>query len=98
MTFRTKSYGGYTGNYTVSAVSLYQWRYTTEEATFEVYLLGDVNGDGKVRVDDVLAVALSFGLNEGDPNWNPLYDLNGDGKIRVDDILIVAIAFGKYSG
>jgi len=59
-----------------------------------VTLLGDVNGDRKVRVDDVLAVALSFGLSEGDPGWNPSYDLNDDGKIRVDDILIVAEEFG----
>jgi len=100
-TFRTKSYGGRTGNYTVSAVSLYQWWYTAEQATFEVYLLGDVNGDGKVRVDDVLAVALAFGLNEGDPGWDPRYDLSpppdGDDKIRVDDVLVVAMAFGKYA-
>jgi hypothetical protein len=54
-----------------------------------------VNGDRKVRVDDVLLVAQHFGLNEGDPGWNPQCDLTGDGKVRVDDVLIVAQGFGK---
>jgi hypothetical protein len=96
MTFRTNGYGGFTGNYTVTATSLYQYFYVSAQKTFNVYLVGDVNGDGKVRVDDVLLVAQHFGLNEGDPGWNPQCDLTGDGKVRVDDILLVAQAFGKY--
>jgi len=58
-------------------------------------LLGDVNGDGKVRIDDILAVALAFGSEPGDPNWDPDCDVNGDGKVRVDDILIAAQNFGQ---
>lgn len=99
LTFRTKPKGGITGNYTVSAVSQYQmWFAPPIHTTFEVILIGDVNGDGKVRVDDVLAVALAFGSNKGDPDWDPRYDLNNDDKVRVDDVLIVAQAFGKESG
>jgi len=102
LTFRTKSIGGRTGNYTVSAVSQYQYWFITNQTTFEVYLLGDVTGDGKVRVDDILAVAMAFGLNEGDPGWDPRYDLSpppdGDGRIRVDDVLVVVLAFGHGSG
>jgi len=60
-----------------------------------VTILGDVNGDGRVRVDDVLAVALAFGSNCGDPNYDPNLDVNGNCKIRVDDILITAIHFGE---
>jgi len=107
LTFRTQSHGGRTGNYNVSAASYYQWWYATNQATFEVYLLGDLNGDGKVRVDDVLFVVLRFGTDEGGPPnshgyvYDPLADLapvpDGDGKIRVDDVLTVALAFGKYS-
>jgi hypothetical protein len=56
----------------------------------------DVNLDHKVRVDDVLAAALSFG---SDPlisylRWDPDVDINGDFKVRVDDILAVALVFG----
>ena len=57
-------------------------------------LTGDVTGDGKVRIDDILAVALSFGSNYGEPGYEPILDLNGDLKIRVDDILTATQNFG----
>jgi len=58
-------------------------------------LEGDVNGDGKVRVDDIYAIALAFGLESGDPGYDLNLDINGDGKIRVDDILLAATNFGE---
>jgi len=98
LTFCTNGYGGLIGNYTVSAVSLYGFYFVTNQTTFEVYLLGDVNDDGKIRVNDVLAVASAFGTNEGGPGWDPRCDLTHDGKVRVNDVLIVAQAFGKSCG
>jgi len=62
--------------------------------------VGDVNADEKVRVDDVLAVALRFGTDYGGPPnsngyfYDPNTDLNCDGKIRVDDVLGTALQFG----
>jgi len=50
--------------------------------------------DCKVRVDDVLAAALSFGSNPGHPRWNSIADITGDYKVRVDDILAIALKFG----
>jgi len=55
---------------------------------------GDVIIDKKVRVDDVLAVAMKFGLNIGDPDWHPITDINCDDKVRVDDVLATAKEFG----
>jgi hypothetical protein len=60
-----------------------------------IRLLGDLNGDGRVRVDDVLIVTNAFGSEPGHPRWNPNADVNGDGRIRVDDVLLVAMNFGK---
>jgi len=59
--------------------------------------LGDVNGDGKTRVDDVMAVSLAFGSEYGDPDWDDVKDcdINGDGKVRVDDIGLAAGDFGN---
>jgi hypothetical protein len=54
----------------------------------------DVNGDGKVRIDDVFIAAQSFNSRPGHPRWNPKADINGDGMIRVDDVLAVALHFG----
>jgi parallel beta-helix repeat protein len=58
-------------------------------------LIGDVNGDGKVLIDDLLLVVSAFGSNSGDPRWNPFADVNGDGRVRIDDALTVALNFGK---
>ena len=60
---------------------------------------GDVNADGKVRIDDVNYVANLFGTNKGDENWDKLADVSpppyGDDKIRVDDVLEVTLNFGN---
>jgi len=61
----------------------------------KVGILGDINGDGKVRIDDVLLAAEAFGSYPGHPRWNPDADLNGDNKVRVNDILLVAKNFGQ---
>lgn len=73
----------------------FTYKHTTGHIEILVTILGDMNGDRKVRVDDILSMALAFGSQPGDPNWHPYADLNGDGKIRVDDVLIAAGEFGK---
>lgn len=61
----------------------------------KITMPGDVNGDGKVRVDDVFLAAEAFGTEPGHPRWNPDADVNGDGGVRVDDIFMVARNFGR---
>jgi len=56
---------------------------------------GDLNWDGKVRIDDVYIAVGSFGSCLDHPRWNPAVDVNGDGRVRVDDILMIALNFGK---
>ena len=69
-------------------------------AEIMVSFVGDVNKDGKTRVDDILAVALAFGTNCGGPPnekgyyYEPDLDVTNDVKIRVDDILATALNFG----
>jgi len=55
----------------------------------------DINGDDKVRVDDLLIAVEAFGTEPGHPRWNLLADLNGDNKVRIDDILTIALNFGR---
>jgi hypothetical protein len=61
--------------------------------------------DGKVRIDDMLAVIAHFGLNQGNPGYDVKYDRTGigpnpwnlgppDGKIRVGDILAIVAQYG----
>ena len=56
---------------------------------------GDVNGDGKVDVRDLYAVARAYGSSEGQPNWNPACDINSDGKVDTRDYYITCRNYGK---
>ena len=48
-------------------------------------IVGDVNGDGVVNIQDLVIVANAFGKAEP--------DLNGDGIVNIQDLVIVANAF-----
>ena len=95
------------GNYTLSGDAMIRQGETdTADNSFTygkvlVSFVGDVTGDGKVRVDDILAVAQRFGTNcGGPPNSNGFYydancDVNDDLKVRIDDVLATAQHFGQ---
>jgi len=59
-------------------------------------LLGDLNGDGVVDIDDVIIPALAFGSYPGHPKWNALADLTGDELVDIDDVMLVALHFGEH--
>jgi hypothetical protein len=88
-------------NYTMSAVAdtvpgeINTTNNNMTDGMVLVTLVGDVNGDRKVRVDDILAVATAFGSNWGEPKYSPNLDINDDRKIRVDDVLAAATHFGE---
>jgi hypothetical protein len=101
ITFTWNTTGFAKGNYTISA---YAWPVPGEtettnnnftNGTILVTFPGDVNGDRKVRIDDVLAVATAFGSNRGDPKYQENLDITNDAKIRIDDVLIAALNFGR---
>jgi len=101
LTFTWNTAGFAKGNYTISAEAttiLGEVDLTDNVFTNGFVLVtipGDVNGDGKVRVDDILLIALAFGSNCGDLNYDPNLDVTDDCKIRVDDILVAALHFGE---
>ena len=55
----------------------------------EEYVLGDANGDGKVRIGDASAI-LRFIVGDIPDNFNEMAaDVNGDGLIRIGDVSAV---------
>jgi hypothetical protein len=62
---------------------------------FKVRMMGDLNGDGKVDLDDALAVSLAFGSYPWTHNWDPNADTNHDSKIDLTDVLNVYMNYGK---
>jgi len=67
--------------------------------TFQISILGDLNGDGKVDMKDIAPVAKAFGTKLCQPRWNPdadlNYDINNDLLVDMKDIAIVSKNFGK---
>jgi parallel beta-helix repeat protein len=58
-------------------------------------LIGDVNGDGYVGIDDIFAVALHFGQEQRDSGYSRIFDIICDGYIGIDDIFTAASHFGE---
>jgi hypothetical protein len=61
----------------------------------KAYNLGDVNGDGKVDMGDVVTVLKAMFSTPGSPNWNPACDLEQNEKIDMGDVVIVLSNFGE---
>lgn len=71
------------GNYTISA---YVWPVTEEMNTADnnmtggwmiVTMPGDIDGNFRVQLQDLVLLAQAYGSRLGDANWNPNADLDG---------------------
>ena len=58
-----------------------------------ILLFGDVNGDGRVNIFDIVLFALAYLSKLGEPRYNPLADWNQDGVVNLFDIVR---GFGAY--
>jgi len=56
---------------------------------------GDVVGDRDVDIFDIVAIAVSYNAQEGDPLYVLNYDINYDGKIDIFDIVVAAQNYGE---
>jgi len=63
--------------------------------TVKVKILGDVNGDGKVDINDLIAWDAAYGSTPASPNWNPQADINGDGVVDKADGIIIIDNYGN---
>lgn len=60
-----------------------------------IVLNGDVNEDGVVDIEDLVAVALYWGKKRGDSYWDPVADLNDDEVVNIRDLIIIGLNFGR---
>jgi ligand-binding sensor domain-containing protein len=56
-------------------------------------VIGDVNGDGYVNADDLVAVILAWGSCAAPPTPCPA-DVNNSGNVDVDDLIVVILQWG----
>ena len=77
----------------VIAVSFVTYTWAAYEGAREIQT--DINADGTVDIIDVVTVALAFGSEVADENWNPVADVNDDDIVDIFDLAIVSSNFGK---
>jgi hypothetical protein len=58
---------------------------------------GDLNGDGKVSLTDLVILALAYGSRSGDAKWNQIADIDGNGVVGLTDLVIVALHYGQHN-
>lgn len=102
ITFTWSTAGFGKGNYTIKVIAdtVPGETYTadntcTADKPVFVGIPGDVNGDRKVDLKDVYAVAKAYGSFPGHPRWNPMCDINNDGKVDLKDYYITCKNYGK---
>ncbi|MEM2738736.1 MAG: hypothetical protein QXK93_07120 [Candidatus Bathyarchaeia archaeon] len=83
------------GTYTIFAAAKWQNYTATTSKTFKVVIIGDVDGDKDVDMDDVGIAALAYGSKPGNPRWDPRADITKDGIIDMDDIGLICLHFGE---
>lgn len=77
------------------------------EGTVRIRIVGDVNGDGKVDLRDLISVAECLGSVNGQaggipvhysgkPTYNLYADFNQDGKINILDMILLATHLGQH--
>jgi len=62
------------------------------------HMVGDLNGDGKVNLQDLVLLANAYGSKPGDSNWNPNADLAPPyGIISLTDLVTLALHYGQHN-
>lgn len=59
------------------------------DGTIKLKIVGDVNGDGAVNIDDLIAWDNAYGSHVGEPKWNEQANLNEDDVIDQADAIII---------
>jgi hypothetical protein len=60
-----------------------------------VTIPGDINGDFKVDLTDLVLLAQAYGSKPGDSNWNPNADIDGGGVVGLSDLVILTQHYGQ---
>lgn len=61
------------------------------------HLVGDLNGNGKVDLADLVLLANAYGSKPGDSNWNPNADIAPSyGVIGLTDLVTLATHYGQH--
>ncbi len=98
--FTWNTFGFTKGNYTISAYARPVGGETDltdnsfVDGKVRVTILGDVQGDGKVDIIDLLEIGKAFGSDPWKSNWNLYCDFNNDNKVDTTDLSDLSENYG----
>jgi parallel beta-helix repeat protein len=101
-TFSWDTTGQKNGTYTIQANLTHASgeRYfddNIDQAIYKISIQGDITGDFKVDIKDLVLVIKYFGSYPGSVKpWNPNADVNGDNKVDIKDLVLVIKHFGEH--
>jgi hypothetical protein len=104
ITFTWNTTGFAKGKYTISAITdTIPGETDIEDNTLTdgwivVTVIGDINGDFKVDITDLVLVIKYFGSYPSHPTkpWNPNADINCDNKVDITDLVLLIKHFGEH--
>jgi len=73
----------------------FTYNHSTDHIEIVLTIPGDLNGDRKVDIFDLVIVAVAYDSMPGAPHWNALADTRKDNLIDIFDVVVVAKEFGK---
>jgi len=56
---------------------------------------GDINGDRKVSLSDLVLLANAYGSTPGSPKWDACCDVYRDNRISLQDLVVLALNYSK---
>jgi len=103
ITFTWNTTGFAKGNYTISAIAdtVPGETDTADNSLTDgwivVTVIGDINGDFKVDIKDLVLVIKYFGSYPGSVKpWNPNADINCDNKVDIKDLVLLIKHYGEH--
>jgi len=101
ITFTWDTTGFVKGNYTIRAIAdTVLGEIDTEDNTLingivTVTISGDVDGNFKVQLADLVILAKAYGSRPGDTGWNSNADIDGNSVVGLSDLVILANHYGQ---
>ena len=98
---QTTDASGYHALYAIDASGLQRLRVAASSGagayTLDVFVVGDIDGDGAVGGLDEQALQAAFGTQKGQAGYNPAADLNRDGTIDAADAELLGANYGFHA-
>lgn len=82
------------GNYIINALA----GNASATSSIVVTVPGDIDGNFKVQLNDLVLLAQAYGSKPGDSKWNPNADIDSNLAVGLSDLVILAQHYGEQYG